>query len=215
MHDIVIIGAGGFGRELNDLLWDCLSPEQYRLKGFLAKNPNELDGYDINASILDHPDHYQPQPNDRFLLAIGDMDVRPRIVETLLKKNGQFLTFVHPSAIISKTAHIGLGAVIYPYAVVMNRAVIEDYVHLSIFASVGHDAQAGRYSLIAPYATLNGFSRIEDEVYLSTHSTVAPEKHVGRRSKVSANSAVMQDVPANSLVYGVPGKQSRMLASDE
>ncbi len=211
MLDIVIIGAGGFGRELYEMLWRCLAPDTHRFKGFLAKDPHELAGYGVEAPILDHPDRYQPQPADRFLLAIGDMDVRRRIVETLVQKGGQFLTLIHPTSVIASTAHIGTGAVIYPYAIVMNQAFVDDFVHLSNYASVGHDARVGKYSLMAPYATLNGFAVIEDEVYMSTHSTVAPEKRVGRKSKVSANSAVMQDVPANSLVYGVPGKQTRIM----
>jgi sugar O-acyltransferase (sialic acid O-acetyltransferase NeuD family) len=211
MHDIVIIGAGGFGRELHEMLWDCLPREEYRFKGFLAKDPDELSGFGLRASILDHPDHYAPRPEDRFLLAIGDMDVRRRIVETLVDKGAQFLALIHPTSVIAKTAHIGTGVVIYPFTVVMNGGVVDDFAHLSIYASVGHDAKVGKYSLMAPYATLNGFSVIGEEVYMSTHSTVAPEKRVGRRSKVSANSAVMQDVPANSLVHGVPGRQTRLM----
>jgi sugar O-acyltransferase (sialic acid O-acetyltransferase NeuD family) len=211
MYEIVIIGAGGFGRELHEMLWDCLPAADYRLKGFLAKDPDELSGFGVDAPILDHPDHYHPARQDRFLLAIGDMDARRRIVETLVGQGGQFLTLIHPTAVIAKTAHIGAGAVIYPFAAIMNRAFIDEYVHLSNFASVGHDARVGKYSLMAPYATLNGFSIIDEEVYMSTHSTVAPERRVGLRSKISANSAVMQDVPANSLVHGVPGRQTPLL----
>ncbi len=214
MNDIVIIGAGGFGRELYEMLWDCLPSEGFRFKGFLAKDADELAGYGVDAPILDHPDRYEPAESDRFLLAIGDMDVRRRIVETVVEKSGQFLTLIHPTSVIAKTAHIGEGAVIYPYTIIMNRAFVDDFVHLSNYASVGHDARVGRYALMAPYATMNGFSVIEDEVYMSTHSTVAPEKRVGRKSKVSANSTVMQDVPAGSLVYGVPGKQTRIVSSD-
>lgn len=211
MHDIVIIGAGGFGRELHEMLWDCVNHDQYRFKGFLAKDPEDLSAYGVNAPILDHPDRYQPEPSDRFLLAIGDMDVRRRIVEALVSKGGQFMTLIHPKSVIARTARVGQGAVIYPFTIIMNQAVVDDYVHLSIYASVGHDARVGKYSLMAPYATLNGFSVIDEEVYMSTHSTVAPEKQVGRRSKVSANSAVMQDVPENSLVHGVPGKLTRLM----
>ena len=118
---------------------------------------------------------------------------------------------IHPTAVIAKTARVGRGAIIYPYVVISNQAVVEDYVHLSLYASVGHDARVGRYSLMAPYATLNGFAVLEDEVYMSTHSTVTPERRVGRKSKISANSVVMQDTPAGSIVFGVPGKHTRLM----
>lgn len=211
MHDIVIIGAGGFGRELHEMLWDCFHPDQYRFKGFLANNPRELEGHAIQAPILARPHEYQPLPEDRFLLAIGNMEARRKTVDALAQRGAQFLTLIHPRAHVAKTATIGSGAVIYPFTAVMNNATIGQMAHLSIYASVGHDASVGRFSLLAPYATLNGFSVVEDEVYLSTHSTVAPERRVGYRSKVSANSAVMRDVPPKCMVHGVPGRQTPLL----
>jgi sugar O-acyltransferase (sialic acid O-acetyltransferase NeuD family) len=211
MHDIVIIGAGGFGREMYEMLWDCLAQDKYRFKGFLANDERELDGHEIDSTVLDRPHDYLPAENDRFLLAIGNMEARRQTVDALTQKGARFLTLIHPTAYIAKTASIGNGAVIYPFSAVMNGAKIGELAHLSIYASVGHDAQVGRFSLLAPYATLNGFSVVEDEVYLSTHSTVAPERRVGFRSKVSANSAVMRDVPAGCMVHGVPGKQTSLI----
>ncbi|MCA9265866.1 MAG: acetyltransferase [Planctomycetales bacterium] len=206
MIDIVIVGAGGFGRELLPFLDLCFSPQTHRLKGFLAQNASELDNYDVAAPVLGDPEQYTPEPQDRFLLAIGNMKVRKRVVEALTAKGGEFLTLVHPTAVVAPTAIIGVGAVIYPLTVVSNCAHVGDYAHLSTYASLGHDARTGKYCLLAPYATLNGFCILEDEVYLSTHSTVVPGRRVGQASVVSANSAVMRDVPPHSFVFGVPGK---------
>ncbi len=115
-----------------------------------------------------------PAPNDRFLLAIGEMDARRRTVESIQARGGQFLPFVHPLARVASTAVLGTGAVVYPFAVVSNQTQLGDFVHLNYYASVGHDCRLGRYCLLAPYATLNGFVTLDDEVYISTHGTVAP-----------------------------------------
>ena len=135
----MIVGAGGFGRELLEMLWDAFSPRQFRFKGFLASPESDVRRYGVDADVLDDPESYQPAPQDRFLLAIGDMDARRRIVESILSRGGVFLSFVHPKAHIASTAQLGRGAVIYPFAVVSNRARLADYVHLNYFASVGHD----------------------------------------------------------------------------
>ena len=213
-QEILIIGAGGFGRELYDMLWDGFSRGSCCFKGFLAESADEKFSRSISETIIASPESYDPEPQDRFLLAIGNMDDRVRIVETLTAKGAQFLSFVHPTSVIARSSSIGRGVIVYPHAAVMNQAIVEDYVHLSIYASVGHDARVGKYSLMCPYASLNGFAVAEEAVYMSTHSTVAPNTRVGERAKISANSAAMHDVLSGCLVYGVPGKHVRLNADD-
>ena len=205
--NLIIVGAGGFGREVHAMLWDVYSQDEYDFKGFLADQTNDLS--DKLGPGLGSPEEYDPQPNDRLILAIGYMDVRERLHESLKQRGGIFAQFIHPMAYIADTATIAPGAVIYPFATVSNAAVVGEQVHLNYYACVGHDCQVGDYCLLAPYANMNGFSSIEDAVYLSTHATVVVAKHVATQTKVSANSTVQHDVPPNSFVFGVPGRVVR------
>ena len=209
MLDLIIIGAGGFGCELHALLWDVFASDTHRFKGFLADQTNPRATR--LGPILASPDAYQPTATDRFLLAIGDIEARRRTSQSLAQRGGQFASYTHPTAMIARTATIGQGAVIYPYATVSNEAQLDDHVHLNYYASVGHDAKVGRYCLLAPYATLNGFCVLEEDVYVSTHATVVVGQRVGARSKISANSAVMRDVPTDSMVFGVPGRVTKRM----
>jgi len=211
VYQVIIVGAGGFGREVRNWISDCLNPQDFAFKGFVDQKEDALSGFGLSEHVIGHPEQYQPSPDDRFVLAIGDMVSRRRTVESLVARGAKFVNFIHPTALVARSAQIHEGAVIYPYAVISNNATLREYTHMSLYASVGHDTQIGRYCLLAPYATVNGFSVVEDEVYLSTHSTVVPERRVGRNSTVSANSAVLQDVPANSFVFGVTCKQTRKL----
>lgn len=204
--DIVIVGAGGFAREIETLLPTFLPKADYRLKGFLGKDQGVPSEHDLSDRLLGDPENYVPQANERFVLAIGNMDARRRTVESLMQKGGSFLTLTHPMAYVAPTATLEHGVIIYPFASVSNNAHLQTATKLNYYASVGHDTQLGKYCLLAPYATVNGFGVLEDEVYLSTHSTVAPQVRVGFQSKLSANSAAMKDVPERSLLFGVPGR---------
>jgi sugar O-acyltransferase (sialic acid O-acetyltransferase NeuD family) len=206
MFNVILVGAGGFGRELRQLLPDCLPADEYQFKGYLGKDQGVGKDAEARRLTLSDPEVYEPQPRDRFILAIGDMDARRRSVEAITAKGGQFISLIHPSSFVARTVKLGRGVIVYPFATVSNEVVLGDYAKLNFYASAGHNAIIGKYCLLAPYATVNGFGVLEDEVYLSTHSTVAPVVRVGFRSKVSANSAVMKTVPAESLVHGVPGR---------
>lgn len=204
---LVIVGAGGFARELCELLPDVFPADQFPLRGFLGQDDRPITVGESQWPVLGDPVSYEPQTDERFLLAIGDIGARRRVVEAIEGRGGEFETFVHPLARVASTASIGRGAVIYPFAVVSNQSTLQPHVHLNYYASVGHDGQVGRFCLLAPYATLNGCVTLEDDVYISTHGTVAPGRRIGAGSKLSANSACMQDAPARTLAFGVPARQ--------
>ena len=206
MYDIIIIGAGGFGREV--YLWtkDSFPKDQYTIKGFLDDNPRILDNYDIDISIIGNLDNYEIKNQDRFLFAVGDIDIKKSLIVRLKRRGAKFLTLIHPGAIVANTAKIGEGAIICPFCLVSDNVLLEDFVMMNVYSSCGHDVKVGSYSILSPYATLNGFVILEDEVFLGTHATVIPYKKVGYKSKISANSVAMRDVPPNKMVFGVPGK---------
>lgn len=206
MYNIIIIGAGGFGREV--YLWakDAFPQNQYEIKGFLDDNPKILDNYDMDVGIIGNLNGYEIKNKDRFLFAIGDIDTKKDIVVKFKKKGTQFLTLIHPTAIVANTVKIGEGVIICPFVTVSDHAQISDFVMMNLYSTCGHDVKIGKYCILSPYAILNGFVTLEDEVFLGTHSTVIPYKKVGYKSKISANSVVMRDVPPNKIVFGVPGK---------
>ena len=205
-YNIIIVGAGGFGREV--YLWakDSFSQDQYKIKGFLDDNPRILDNYDMNVGIIGNLNSHEIKNQDRFIFAIGDIDIKKRLIIKMKKRGAKFLTLIHPTAIMANTTKIGEGVIICPFCLVSDNVLLEDFVMLNIYSSCGHDAKVGSYCILSPYATLNGFVILEDEVFLGTHTTVTPYKRVGYKSKISANSVVMRDVPPNKIVFGVPGK---------
>lgn len=76
MLDLVIVGAGGFGRELYEMIGEVFPANEYRMKGFLAKDDGALRSHGIDLPVLGDPEEYEPEVTDRFLLAIGYMEVR-------------------------------------------------------------------------------------------------------------------------------------------
>jgi len=209
--DIVIVGAGGFGRELHTWLADCWPAAAFRVKGYLGREKETVEHDGQRFPILADPEAYHPTAEERLVLAIGDVASRRRVVETIAGRGGQFLTVIHPTAVVAPSAAIGVGVIVYPCAVVANAACLEDFVVLNNYASAGHDSRIGRFSVLSPYATLNGAAALEEEVFMGTHSTVGPGVTIGRGSRISANSAALKDTPAASMVFGVPGKIVRRL----
>jgi sugar O-acyltransferase (sialic acid O-acetyltransferase NeuD family) len=211
MYDLLIVGAGAFARELRQFVPQSFPAQSVRLKGFLSSNPRDFDPFKISEPILGDPEKYSPEENDRFLLAIGEIEHRHRVIEVLKSRGARFLSLIHPTAYVDSTAVLGEGCIVYPFATVMTEARIGNFVTMNIYSSAGHDARVGDHCSFSPYATLNGFCVLEDEVLLGTHASVLAYQRVGKGSKVSANSVVTQDVSPHTLVFGVPGRHVPLL----
>jgi sugar O-acyltransferase (sialic acid O-acetyltransferase NeuD family) len=206
MLDVVIVGASGFGREVYRWAKDALSAAEYRIKGFLSNRPDDLNGFGLDEKILADDTSYVVQENDRFIFAIGDIEAKKQIVESMKARNAKFLTLIHPTAIVASSARIGEGVILCPFVLVSDHVVIGDFVMMNFYSSCGHDTTVGRYSIFSPYSTANGGVNIGEEVFLGTHATVTPRRRIGSRVSINANSVAMQDIPERSFVFGVPGK---------
>ena len=203
---IIVVGAGGFGREVWPWARAAWPDRAAAVAGFLAAGttPGERPG-DMPPVIGD-PATFVPGRGDGLILAIGIPDVRRRVAETLLDRGGTFLTLIHPAAIVVPTASIETGSVICPFAVVSDAARVGRCVLLNYHASLGHDASAGDFAVLSPYAALGGCAHVAEDVFLGMHAAVGPGRRIGPRSKVSANSCALADAPADSIVFGAPGR---------
>jgi sugar O-acyltransferase (sialic acid O-acetyltransferase NeuD family) len=208
---ILIVGAGGFGREVLQWARHAWPSMSGRIAGFLSADAQALDGHAATLPILGSPDAFQLQPGDGLVLAIGIQGVRRLVAEKLAARGARFLTLIHPSAIVADSAVIGAGTVICPYAVVSDAVRLGQFVLVNYHASLGHDASAGDFAILSPYAALGGRARVADDVFLAMHAAVGPGVAVGQSSAVAAGSVSLHDVPGHSLVFGVPGRNVAFL----
>lgn len=203
---IIIVGAGGFGREVLQWARHAWPDDARKIAGFLSEDPHVLDGHRPTLPILGPPDSFEPRPTDGLVLAIGIRGVRRQVAERLAARGARFLSLIHPSAIVADTAVVGPGTVICPYAVVSDGVRLGRFVLVNYHASLGHDASAGDFTILSPYATLGGHAVVGADAFLAIHVTVGPNVTLGDNTTVSANSCALADAAAGSIVFGVPGR---------
>lgn len=208
---LLIVGAGGFGREVIHWVRAAWPEAAARLGGFVAAAASE--GASAPVQIIADPDDFEPRSDDGLVLAIGIPLIRRRVAEALMARGGRFLTLVHPTAVVAPTASIGEGSILCPFSIASDSTTLGRFTLLNYHASLGHDASTGEFSVLSPYATLGGGAHVGSDVFLGLHASVAPGKSVGASSKVSANSACLVDAPGDSLIFGVPGRVTRRLDS--
>jgi sugar O-acyltransferase (sialic acid O-acetyltransferase NeuD family) len=203
MNRIIIVGAGGLGREVALYLRESHPGIPC---AFIDDNPRALEGHDPSMPLLGSVQGWKPSPDDLFVIAVGAPATRQKLAALLSTQGVRFLTLIHPRALVAPNATLGVGVVVGPFSYVAPEARIGDHVVLNVYASAGHDTTVGAYSVLSPYVTLLGHSVLEEGVFIGSQAVVTIGKRVGAGAKVGAGSIVYHDVPAGQLAMGNPAR---------
>lgn len=209
MKDLIIMGAGGLGRELAQWIQDINAKKPtWNLIGFIDDNPKSLDGYLTDYKVIGSISDWQPTENQVFACAIAQPNVKQKTTQMLKARGAVFATIIHPTASIGEHNLIGEGFVAYPNAVVTTNVTIGDFVTL-LSSAVGHDAVVGSYTTICSFCDITGGVHVGSYVWMGTHSAIIPGRTVGNNAMLSAGSVIMTDVAEGDKMLGNPARRMK------
>ena len=117
MKKIIIVGAGGFGRELLQWIKDINEEKPtWEISGFIDDNTSALDGVEIDYPIIGTIEDWQPKEDEEFALALGSPELKRKIVSDFKAKGAKFATVIHPTAILTPFSKYGEGLIMFPYS---------------------------------------------------------------------------------------------------
>jgi len=149
LKNLIIIGAGGYGREAFTLAKNSIGFDQnFVIKGYLDSDVSALDKFQGYPPILDTVEEYKIEEDDVFICAIGNVAIRMKTVAEVKAKGGVFTNLIHKSAYIGDNVKLGTGIFIAYDVVISNDTTIEDYVLINSRALIGHDCKVGEYTSV-------------------------------------------------------------------
>jgi sugar O-acyltransferase (sialic acid O-acetyltransferase NeuD family) len=204
MEDVIIIGAGGHGKVVLDIL---LAEGEYRPVGFVDNNPSLLDSYVCGLPVLG-PINALPrlkrQKIRHAIIAIGDNRQRLAQREFVDRDGVRLVNAVHPTAYVSPKATLGRGVVVAPVAKIVVEAKIGDLAIVNTGAIVDHECDVGEGAHVCPGAVLAGRVRVGRGAFIGIGAQVIQCRSVGDFAVVGAGAAVIHDVPDGATAVGVP-----------
>lgn len=206
MKDIVIIGAGGFGREVVWLIEDINKVnKEWNLLGFVDDNES-IQGKDVNGYKVVGNIEWLKTQEIYVVNAIGDPIIKKKVQGKLDGSKNYYPVLMHPSVISSDKVKIGEGSIICAGNIITVDIEIGKHVIINLDCTIGHDAKIDDYSTILPSVNVSGNVHIEQCVSVGTGSAVIQGVKIGENTIVGAGAVVVKDLPANCTAVGSPAK---------
>ncbi len=207
MKHLLIIGAGGFGREIyNHMPFFHGYGTDFDVKGYLDDTENPLGNYKGYPPVIAPIIGYIPQKEDVFTCAIGDVAGKKKCVLPLLKRGAEFINLISKETTIRHNTTIGNGCIIQD-SILGCDGHVGDFVTIQCQVLCGHDFYIGSWSHLHPRAFLGGKSQLGEGVHIGPYALIHPRKKVGDYSTVGAGAFVIRNVKPGTTVYGNPAKQ--------
>jgi sugar O-acyltransferase (sialic acid O-acetyltransferase NeuD family) len=203
--NLLIVGAGGHTRSCIDVIH---ASNRFTIQGLIGLGDQvgqTVLGYKVIGSDNDLA-LFRSDCEFAFI-GIGQIktaSVRQNIFSNLRDLGYTFPTFVSSRAYVSPFASLSAGTIVMPGGIIGPGAKVGENCIINSQALIEHDAVVGDHCHISTGARINGRVTIDGGSFIGSGSILREGVKVGKNSLVGAGQTVLKDVPANSIVKGLP-----------
>ena len=208
MKDLVIIGAGDFGREtiwiaerMNEIepIWNIL--------GFIddGKIGETVDGYLVLGGV----DWLCNRNADTYTTcAIANGNVKQHIWDRLSNNDRiHAATLIDPSVIIGKGAVVEAGCILCAGTVLAIHSYLCKNCIVNFNCTIGHDAVLEEYCTLHPGCNVSGKVAVGTRSVLGTGTKIIQGLNIAPDTIIGAGAVVVKDIKESGTYVGVPAKR--------
>lgn len=204
---LVIVGAGGHGREVLDVVE---AVGGYEVLGFLdGGQPDEALVADRDLTVLGGLDHLGLLGEVAVVIAIGDPRPRMKVAGKLGAGGEHFPVdpLVHPLASVGSRCRIGAGTVVAAGARLTTNVDVGRHCYVGPNVSIGHDTVLLDGATLYPGSVVSGNVTIGRAAAIGAGAAVKQGVHIGAAAFVALGAGVVHDVPEQTTVAGTPARR--------
>ncbi len=208
MKNIVIIGSGGFAKEVAFLIEDINKLQnKWNFLGFIDEKVGENNG------------KYQIFQNDEWLLSYKEEIYvviglgNPSLIKKLHDKFSQnhnihFPNLIHPTVIGDwERIKIGIGNIICAGNIFTTDIEIGSFNIFNLSCTIGHDSKIGSFNVINPTVNISGGVQLNDEILIGTGSQILQYLEIVDKSIIGAGAVLTKSATEQGIYVGAPAKK--------
>lgn len=204
MKDLIIVGAGGFSKEIlgyisHDKIKGLL--QDITLKGILVDYEDHYVSLNESLKYLGKIREYEIQENDIFMIAIGENPGRNIVIDYFESKSAKFFSYIHSSCYINPSSKIGEGLIMAPFCILNANVIVGKHALINTYSGIGHDCVIGDRLIMYPQSAINGNCIIGNNLTMGTKATIFPKITMGDNCTITSHSYVKSNKGDNRFIH--------------
>jgi UDP-3-O-[3-hydroxymyristoyl] glucosamine N-acyltransferase len=206
MGNVIILGCGGAASALTYYIQDNnanSTKEKINILGYIGDKPGVDEcwkKYNYKAPVLCDFNEYVPAQDEEVLIAIADIQVRMKKINSLINRNARIGEFIHHSVLVPEVRNWGTGNVFFPHCIIEPNAKIGDYNFATSLSIISHDCIIGNNNVILNTA-IAGDVIVGNNNFFGIRSTVINKIQIGNNNVIQAGMVVNKPVKDDSTVF--------------
>ena len=204
MKDLIIVGAGCFGRVILQSVKDINRIEKkWNIKGFIDDDLNALESIESDYGIIGTIKDWEVDNNEVFACGISSPKTKEAVTEFLKSKGATFETIVSANTIMSDFVTIGEGS--FVNGDIGPNVILGDFTTI-LGSMIGQDSIIGDFSTTTGYANVAG-AKLGKRVFVASHCVIINDLTIGDDAYIGVGSIVIRNVKAETKVFGYPARK--------
>lgn len=208
MKEVVIVGGGGFAKEIVWLAEEC----GRKVKGVLDDNPEIQADLICGCPVLGKVSEWTEHSDCEFVVAIGSPRTRHAVYNKMISQGPvSFATLIHPNVIMSKYVTIGEGTIICAGSILTVEIDIGKHCILNLNVSVGHECKFGDFVTLAPMSVISGNVHLSNFVEVGTGATIRQGLVLEQGAMLGMGGVLTKNIAENLIFAGNPARKLKEL----
>jgi len=212
--NVLIIGAAQHARIVANLIKTSKSTKnKFRVIGFIDDNKKlhglKIDGKLVLGTFKQVQEIAKKTNTKYFIMGISAkyIKIRSKYYTKMIEFGFKSLNTIHDSAIIDKKSVMGIGNVINPGCVINAFAQIGNNCVIYSGTVIEHEDILSDNVFVGPGVSLTANVKIGKNCYIGVGAKVIPHIKIGKNVTIGAGSVILDDIPDNVTVAGIPAKK--------
>ena len=211
MTDLIIIGAGGFGREMFGHITrinEEIAPT-WNFLGFIDDGATDTkEGLAVLGGL---EDFLKMDRHIQYFIAIANMEVREKIAKRCKEAGFTSASIIGDKVILSPGCKLGEGIYLGGGCVLKRNAKIGDFCIIQGSTYLGRDTEIGPFTSVMTSSCFGSNVKIGKYNYFGLRCNVGDNVTTTESCTFGACASLAEDAPVPGTYVGVPAKLKKPL----